>query len=122
MLKFNDLKAGQVIEAAPRRKKTVGAQTELMNEADALAAPIRGRVTKIDRTAGTVTVRNPDGLETAFNWIEFIVKILPLIDTIVYWVIEKIKQFKNSRKAKKEDHDEGKSEVTTSQQDATPQG
>lgn len=121
-MKFNDLKTGQVIEASPRRKKTVGAQTELMNEADALADPIRGRVVKIDRRVGTVTVRNPDGLETAFNWIEFIVKILPLIDTIVYWVIEKIKQFKNSRKAKKEDHDEGKSEVTTSQQDTTPQG
>ena len=123
MLKFNDLKTGQVIEASPRRKKTVGAQTELMNEADALADPIRGRVVKIDRRVGTVTVRNPDGLETAFNWIEFIVKILPLIDTIIFWVIEKIKQIKNSRKAKTEDHDEGKSEVTEPiQQDATPQG
>lgn len=98
MLKFNDLKTGQVIEASPRRKKTVGALTELMNEADALADPIRGRVVKIDRTVGTVTVRSPGGLETAFNWIEFIVKILPLIDTIIFWVIEKIKQIKNRKK------------------------
>lgn len=123
MLKFNDLKTGQVIKASPRRKKTVGALTELMNEADALADPIRGRVVKIDRTVGTVTVRSPGGLETAFNWIEFIVKILPLIDTIIFWVIEKSKQIKNSRKAKNEDHDEGKSEVTEPiQQDTTPQG
>lgn len=120
-MNFNDLKQGQVIEARPRRKKTVGAATELMNEADALADPIRGRITKVDAATATITVRNPDGLETAFNWIEFIVKILPLIDTIIYWVIEKIKQFKNSRKAKKEDNGEGKSEVSQPE-NTTPQG
>lgn len=121
MLSFNDLKAGQVIEAHPRRKKTVGATTELMNEADPLSGPIKGRIIKIDPNTATVTVRNPDGLETAFNWIEFIVKILPLIDTIIFWVIEKIKQIKNSRKAKKEDNGEGKSEVNQPES-ITPKG
>lgn len=109
---FNQLKVGQAVEAL-KRKQVLGSASDA-EQVDENTAPIKGRVVAINDQTMDVTIRTPEGIDKAINWIEFIVRILPLIDKILLWVLEKVEQFKQRRKNKSNDDktDEGKSQVT----------
>ncbi len=110
---FNSLKVGQAVEAL-KRKQVLGSASDA-EQVDETSAPIKGRVVAINDQTMDVTIRTPEGIDKAINWIEFIVRILPLIDKILLWVLEKVEQFKQRRKNKSNDDktDEGKSKEVT---------